>query len=228
MESLQYTPKHVLAAAHLCTHVVVAYGQIDPETRQLTEKSGAGEQLVRLKRANPHLKIMLSIGGWNNAERGFVQVVDTPKTRETFNVHAANWLRTNGYDGIDINWEYPGAEERGSQPADKRKFAHWITEMRLMFQAEAFQRKKERLIISAAVPASSHWVNKGFEVRSLCTHLDFVNLMSYDLHGDWVKPLRVGHHAGLGLGGGAQYSVEAAVNMWNFWYTGDELVLWYG
>ena len=75
---LRYLPKHVIAAAHLCTHLVIAFGQIDPKTQRLKEESGAGRQLVLLKRMYPKLKILMSIGGWNNAGKGFVQVNIVP------------------------------------------------------------------------------------------------------------------------------------------------------
>ena len=196
---------------------MVAFAKIEPITRTIQlddDARKAGERIVRIKRRNPKLKVMLSIGGWENASDGFVDVVRTQATRDAFNFHVANWLRNNDYDGLDINWEYPGAKERGSSPEDKERFSIWVKDLQSMFLAEAEGRRMKKLILSAAVPASSYWVSKGYDVPKICPFLDFVNLMAYDLHGTWVKPMRTGHHAGLTVGGGVQFSVEQAVNMW--------------
>ena len=215
-DSLRYFPRHADVGAQLCTHIFFAFAAIDAETLRLNETSvgSLGADVVALKNRHPALKVSLAVGGWNNAGKGFVDVVRTRESRSRFNAHAVEWLRSRGYDGLSIDWEYPGAKERGSGPADKRRFTLWLRELKNVFEREAATTGKERLSLTAAVPASAYWVRLGFQVEELCQTLDFVNLMAYDLHGDWVRPMVTGHHAGLYLGGGAEISVNAAVTMW--------------
>ena len=160
---------------------------------------------------------MLAIGGWKNAGRGFVDVVkdSTPEQRQRrfrFNKHAVEFLRMFDFDGLDINWEYPGA--RGSPKEDKYSFARWVRELKMEFVKEGMRTGRRPLILAAAVPATPYWVDQGYLVSKLCQSLDFVNVMAYDLHGIWAKSKKTGHHAGLYADGGASHSAETAVNVW--------------
>ena len=91
--------------------------------------------------------------------------------------------------------------------------------MHISLAEETFLQKKNCVITTNEITCFVTFfqqcaLHPGFEVKSLCRSLDFVNLMSYDLHGIWSDPPKTGHHAGLGVGGGAQQSVEGAVTFW--------------
>ena len=161
VEELRFFPHHVLPALHLCTHLVYAFATLDGETLSLDEPSDHGEKILELKKRNPSLKVLISVGGWNNAGKGFVDIVRTPSSRGQFNVRAVQWLRRRGYDGLDVDWEYPGAAERGSSAEDKTRFALWLRELNFMFEMEAAATGKKKLLLTAAVPASAYWVRKG-------------------------------------------------------------------
>jgi GH18 family chitinase len=77
---------------------------------------------LRLK--NTRLKVMLSVGGWNAGSHGFSQMVSTRLRRKTFIESAMRFLRKHNFDGLDINWEFPGV--RGGKENDKGNFEFFL------------------------------------------------------------------------------------------------------
>ena len=83
--------------------------------------------------------------------------------------------------GIDIDWEYPGAGDRGGNEVDTANFVLLMQDLRAAFDASG-----RELGISFTAP-SSFWYLRWFDLPGLLKHADWVNLMSYDLHGEWDK-----------------------------------------
>lgn len=75
-------------------------------------------KLMQLKKKYPHLKTILSIGGWTYSIP-FAQALSTNQTRNKFIVSATNLMVTYGFDGIDIDWEFPGIKREGSAASDQ-------------------------------------------------------------------------------------------------------------
>ena len=78
---------------------------------------------------------------------------------------------------MDIDWEFP-AKREGSSPDDKPNLTKLCKEMKEEYA-------KHGLLVSAAVIAETHGLEKSYDVAGIFKHLDFVNLMAYDLHGPW-------------------------------------------
>ena len=85
-------------------------------------------------------------------------------------------MRTYAFDGIDIDWEYPVASDRGGDTAD---FANYPT-----FMSELQQALGGQYGLTATLP-SSYWYMQGFDVVNLAKYIDWFNFMSYDIHGTW-------------------------------------------
>ena len=64
-------------------------------------------ELMALKEINPDLKILLSVGGWNMGSDPFISVTNTEDDTQDFVFDAIIFLRAYGFDGLDIDWEYP-------------------------------------------------------------------------------------------------------------------------
>jgi chitinase len=88
--------------------------------------------LVDLKKRNPSLKVILSIGGWGGCAP-CSEVFSTDKGREEF---ASSVKHLNEYfktDGIDLDWEYPaiaGYEGHQYMPSDKQNFTALLKTLR--------------------------------------------------------------------------------------------------
>ncbi|KAM8976577.1 LOW QUALITY PROTEIN: acidic mammalian chitinase-like [Pelodytes ibericus] len=169
----------------LCTHLIYAFAGMSKNQITTTEWNDVSlySSFQNLKKYNGNLKTLLSIGGWNFGTAPFTAMVSTPKNRETFITSVIKFLRVYGFDGLDIDWEYPGS--RGSPPQDKELFTLLVQEMRAAFESEALKTKRPRLMVTASVGSSISNVKSGFQIPQLSQSLDYIHVMTYDLHGSW-------------------------------------------
>lgn len=70
-----------------------------------------------------------------------------------------------------------------------------LRELRVAFEGEAKTSGQPRLLLTAAVPASFEAIAAGYDVPEMSKYLDFINIMTYDFHGQWER--QVGHNSPL-------------------------------
>ncbi|MCY8517847.1 glycosyl hydrolase family 18 protein [Bacillus atrophaeus] len=146
---------------------------------------GNFKQLLKLKKNHPHLKTFISVGGWSWSNR-FSDVAADPAARENFAASAVDFLRKYGFDGVDLDWEYPvsgGLPGNSTRPEDKRNYTLLLQDVREKLDAaEAKDGKKYLLTIASG--ASPEYVSNT-ELDKIAETVDWINIMTYDFNGGW-------------------------------------------
>lgn len=197
----------------LCTHLVYAFAGLDNETytirsldefHDLEDNYGRGtyKKMTSLKNRYPHLRVSLAVGGWNEGSANYSVMASSPTSRRAFINSASNFIRKYGFDGLDLDWEYPAS--RGGVPADKENFVHLVREFREEFD-------KYGWLLTAALGMGQDTIDAAYDIPALSQYLDYMHAMCYDFHGSWDK--RVGANAPLtSLQQDDKLSVEYAIN----------------
>ncbi|RWA12354.1 hypothetical protein EKO27_g2735 [Xylaria grammica] len=132
------------------------------------------------------LQTWVAIGGWSFNDPGptrntFSNLARTSQGRATFIASLASFLEEYGFQGVDIDWEYPGAPDRGGIQEDTDNYVSLVKELR--------DRLGTRFGISIAIP-TSYWYLRWFKPKQMEPYVDWFGVMTYDLHGPWDEAVR--------------------------------------
>ncbi|KAH9994631.1 glycoside hydrolase family 18 and carbohydrate-binding module family 5 protein [Russula vinacea] len=174
------------------THIIYAFADVDPSSGRFkkhfpggpSEESGNNlygclKQMYLLKLAHRTLKFLQSVGGWTYSQDGHFAFVTDPTLRATFVYSAIQFIKDYGFDGIDIDFEYPNSIAQG------RGFANLLTDLRMAGDALAKgNRDTTSYQLTVAVPAGSENY-ASLRVSQMDSALSYWNLMAYDYAGSW-------------------------------------------
>ena len=171
----------------LWTHINFAFALIGPDHRIAQMNSFDTELYPRvtgIKASDPKLKVYISVGGWAAGGKTFSDMVATFESRSAFIESALAFMMLYVFDGIDIDWEYPAAEDRGGSPADTANLVMFMKELRAAFGADYG--------ITMTLP-SSYWYLRGFDVAGMQQYVDWVG-SPRDFHQQGLTELAVQLH----------------------------------
>lgn len=184
------------------THLNYAFASIDPDTFEIVAATESEKKLMTrltdLKKVDPDLKVFIAVGGWTFNDPGatqtlFSDLAASESNQKKFFKSLQSFMSTYDFDGIDLDWEYPVADDRGGQKKDFDNFPKFLANLK-----KSLKSTGGRDGVSITLPAS-YWYLQHFDIANLQKHVDFFNIMTYDMHGkwdlgsEWVSPVLDSH-----------------------------------
>ncbi len=172
----------------------------------------------------PDVKIMLSIGGWSRCGY-FSEMAYTEVGRKSFVKACVDLLKENDFlAGIDIDWEYPSGSNDGERKPegegdqgcpiygtsleDRINFPALLKDLREGLDSEFGQGTK---LLTACASSSTGWTLPNQDWYAASPYLDYINIMTYDMAGDWDK--QPGHASSVsGSKSAMAYFINAGVD----------------
>ncbi|KRV48008.1 chitinase [Wenjunlia vitaminophila] len=192
---------------------------------------GNFNQLRKLKAKYPHLKVVISLGGWTYSKY-FSDVARTDAARQKFVKSCIDmyikgdlpeYLGAGGkgvaagiFDGIDLDWEWPGSPDGHPgnhwSPEDRANNTALIAEFREQLDALGGDHK----LLTAFTPADPDKIEAGWDLSQIFKYLDVANIQGYDFHGagsdnSW-EPNTAGHQANLHVDEQTPYANDFSID----------------
>ena len=190
--------------------------------------AGNLNQLAELKKKNPKLRVLISLGGWTGSAF-FSDAALTDASRKKLVSSCVDlWIKGNLpglpagvaagiFDGVDLDWEWPGSDGNVGnviRPEDKHNFTLLTAEFRAQLD-KLGKKTRKHYDLTAFLPAAPAKIAAGFEGK-IFKYLDFGTVQGYDFHGSWE--LRANQQSSLYVPKGApdnpDFSVDNAINAW--------------
>lgn len=187
------------------THIAHAFVTADTSGSLVTEGNMPSRELTsRARKAG--VKTLVSLGGMNSGKTLGPVAADAERCR-VFAQKLVTFARENGYDGIDVDWEFP----------DSASEKEGLTRLCAALRDEMKRQGMKDALLTAAV-GGNKWSTRFVDAAALLPLLDYVFVMTYDAHGSWDD--HAGHNAPLFPAPGdkpqcAANSAQGMITHWN-------------
>ncbi|CAK7230756.1 hypothetical protein SEUCBS140593_007695 [Sporothrix eucalyptigena] len=181
------------------THLYYAFGAINPTTFHIVDdptKESLYKEFTALKYRPNGPQTWMAVGGFDFSDPGvdpdaetdtdpdvsthstWSDMAMTQDRRAAFIQSTMAFMEKYGFQGIDLDWEYPVAEDRGGRPEDTKNFVSLVREMRQAFGTNYG--------MSVAL-APDFWYLRYYDAVAMQPYVDWFGFMAYDLHGVWAS-----------------------------------------
>ena len=185
-------PEEIPAGGY--SHINFAFAFIDPNSFKVApmeaDQVSLYKRVTRLKDYQPGLQVWISIGGWSMNDQDqpthatFSALAASDSAQQAFFSSLLSFMETYGFDGVDVDWEYPVAQERSGNPEDFKNYVTFLQNLR-----KALGASGHKYGLSITIP-SSYWYLRHFDIAKIAKTIDWFNMMSYDLHGTWDSTVK--------------------------------------
>ncbi|WP_282073627.1 glycoside hydrolase family 18 protein [Polaribacter atrinae] len=193
------------------THINFAFANIvDGKAKfELETDKAKIATLISLKKQNPTLKVLYSVGGWVWSDQ-FSTMAAFDNSRIKFAESCVNLLIEHGFDGVDLDWEYPGqrGEDNPFRPSDKDNFTLLLAEIRKALDDEG-KKNNSHYLLTIATGSDDAYIEQT-DLGEAQKYLDFINVMCYDFYQGWYY--QTGHHSNLYPSERDAYNVNSGVD----------------
>ncbi|KAF4156615.1 hypothetical protein CNMCM6069_006513 [Aspergillus lentulus] len=163
------------------THIHFAFADV---TKDFNVDISAVKEQFNLFKDMSGVRKIISFGGWDFSTMpgtfNILREAVKPANRDIFQKNLVAFVNEHNLDGIDLDWEYPGAPDipdiPPGNPEAGRDYYYLLSNVK-----KALGGTKS---VSFAAPASYHYL-KSSPMKAMGIHLDYIVYMSYDLHGQW-------------------------------------------
>jgi chitinase len=192
------------------THINFAFANIVDGKAAFELETDAAKiaTLMGLKKQNPDLKVLYSVGGWVWSDQ-FSTMAAYQESRKIFAESCVALLKNHEFDGVDLDWEYPGqrAEDNVFRPSDKDNFTLLLADIREALDIQG-EKDQTHYLLTIATGADQAYIDHT-DLGNAHVHLDFINVMGYDFYQGWM--FQTGHHANLQRSDKEKYAGNSAV-----------------
>lgn len=156
--------------------------------------------LMKLKEKYPHLKVLISVGGWTKGQ-DLSPIAASPVARAALAADMANFITTYPFiDGFDIDWEYPlsggtdGTEIVNGAPVPPQKYSP-DDNKNLVLLLKAMRQAMPNKLVTIAAGNNVRNVSKQYlgpnnraqygMTEDISTYCDYITYFGYDFGGNW-------------------------------------------
>ncbi|XP_068221486.1 chitinase-3-like protein 2 [Palaemon carinicauda] len=203
------TPKDI--DPNICTHIIISCARIQNSTivPVTEEHTKVYSDVMSLRKQNPNLLVLLCLAD------GFESLVRDQESIAVFAFNAQQFLVSHGFDGLDLDWEFPGWPAWKKDPRERKWFTYLVLQLNNALKLASHPPLK----LSLAVGSPQSIVDSSYEVSELAKYVDFVSIMGYDYHMFQSYMPFTGHNSPLApglkeVGLFAKLNIEWSANYW--------------
>lgn len=173
---------------NVCTHIIYGFASLDMSSYVMKEfdpdvdvQRGGYQKFVDLRKKNPHLTALIAIGGWGDGSLRYSRMVADAGRRKSFIASVLSFLQKYDFDGLDLDWEYPGMKEvregadwhdldgqnrvPSGNKADKPNHLQLLKELKAAFDPHGY-------LLTAAVSPGKPTIDDAYEVAEISKQLE--------------------------------------------------------